>query len=60
MIDFNRKEVEKQRIWKFADPLDIAVINLHEAGCLEKLSNRTLYIKLQLKIPEEKLIQYHR
>ena len=44
---------------KFQDLLDIAVIKLCEAGRLEELSNRTLYTKLQKKIPEEKLTQYH-
>ena len=37
---------------KFADLLDIAVINLKEAERTEEFSNGTLYTKLQKKIPE--------
>ena len=42
-----------------ADLLNIAAINLREAGHFEELSNGILYTKLQKKILEEKLTQYH-
>ncbi|KAK3732000.1 hypothetical protein QZH41_005502 [Actinostola sp. cb2023] len=45
---------------KFADLLDIAVINLKEAGRHEELANGSLYSKLQKKMPEQMLAQYHR
>ena len=44
---------------KVADMLDIAIINLREAGNIEELSNETLYTKLQKKSPEEKINQYY-
>ena len=43
----NVKDIEK-----FADILDIAVINLKEAGRHEELSNGSLYNKLQWKMTE--------
>ena len=45
---------------RFADLLDIAVINLKDAGRFDELSNGTFYICLQKTIPEEKLVEYHR
>ena len=47
-------------IEKFADLLDIAVINLKEAGRQDELRNGSLYVKLQKKIPESMLPRYHR
>ena len=47
-------------IEKFADLLDIAVINLKEAGRQDELRNGSLYVKLQKKIPESMLARYHR
>ena len=47
-------------IEKFADLLDIAVINLQEAKRDEELGNGTFYRKLQRKLPERLLTQYQR
>ena len=49
------KDVER-----FADLLDIAVINLKGAGRYEELGNGSLYTKLQKKMTEQMLAQYHR
>lgn len=51
----NSKDLEK-----FADILDIAVINLKDAGRTNELKNGSLYFKLQKKIPESLLSTYHR
>ncbi|XP_065941558.1 uncharacterized protein [Magallana gigas] len=51
----NSKDLEK-----FADILDIAVINLKDAGRTDELKNGSLYVKLQKKIPESLLSTYHR
>ena len=45
---------------KFADLLDIAIINLQEAGQYQELGNGSLYNKLQRKLPEAMLAQYNR
>ncbi|CAC5423296.1 unnamed protein product [Mytilus coruscus] len=47
-------------IEKFADLLDIAVVNLKEAGRFEELKNGSLYNKLQRKMTESMLSRYHR
>ena len=47
-------------IEKFSDLLDVAIINLREAGRQEELGNGSFYVKLQRKIPETMLAQYHR
>ncbi|CAC5400677.1 unnamed protein product [Mytilus coruscus] len=44
----------------FADLLDIAVVNLKEAGRFEELKNGSLYNKLQRKMTESMLSRYHR
>ena len=44
----------------FADLLDVAVINLKEAGQNHELGDGTLYTKLQQKLPETMLSRYHR
>ena len=44
----------------FADLLDIAIINLKEAGLHHKLQDGSLYTKLQRKLPESLLSRYHR
>ena len=49
-----------KHIEKFADLLDIAVINLKEAKREEELGNGTFYRKLQRKLPERLLTQYQR
>ena len=51
----NAKDVED-----FADLLDIAMINLEEAGQHYELGDGSLYTKLQCKMPEEMLARYHR
>ena len=47
-------------IENFADLLDIAVINLKEAGRIEDLGDGSLYLKLQKKMTEPMLARYHR
>ena len=49
------KELEK-----FADVLDVAVLNLKEANRQEELGDGSLYMMLQRKLPETMLSQYHR
>ena len=45
---------------KFADMLDIAVVNKEQAGLHGKLAQDTLYIKLQKKLFETMLTSYRR
>ena len=45
---------------KFADLLDIAIINLREADQTHELGVGSLYTKLQRKLPEAMLARYHR
>jgi len=47
-------------IERFADILDIAVVNLKEAKRYDELGNGSLYAKLQKKMTEQMLAQYHR
>ncbi|MCG8034838.1 MAG: DUF1759 domain-containing protein, partial [Candidatus Thiodiazotropha taylori] len=51
----NAKDIED-----FADLLDIAMINLQEAGQQHELGVGSLYAKLQRKIPEAMLARYNR
>ena len=51
----NAKDVEK-----LADLLDVVVVNLREAGRSEELGNGSLYIKVQKKMTESMLTNYHR
>ena len=51
----NAKDLEN-----FADVLDIIIVNLREADRYDELGNGSLYIKLQKKIPQVLLSQYHR
>ena len=51
----NAKDIED-----FADLLDIAMINLKEAGQHQELGDGSLYTKLQGKMPEPMLARYHR
>ncbi|XP_068749411.1 uncharacterized protein [Montipora capricornis] len=51
----NSKDLED-----FADLLDIAVINLKEAGRSAELGDGSLYLKLQKKMTEPMLTRYHR
>ena len=45
---------------KFADLLDIAIINLKEANQTQELGDGSLYAKLQRKLLEVMLARYHR
>jgi len=47
-------------IERFADILDIAVVNLKEAKRYDELGNGSLYAKLQKKMTEQMLAQTHR
>ena len=49
----NAKDIEQ-----FADLLDLAIINLKEAGQHVELGNGSLYNKLQRKLPEAMLARY--
>ena len=51
----NAKDLEK-----FADLLDIAIINLQEAGQDHELGDGSLYTKLKRKLSEPMLARYHR
>jgi len=51
----NYKDLEK-----YADMLDIAIVNLKEANCYEELRDGLLYMKLQKKLPTVMLTNYHR
>ena len=51
----NPKDIEK-----FADLLDVAIVNLKEANRLEELQDGLLYMKLQKKLPATILTTYHR
>ena len=51
----NAKDIEE-----FVHLLDIAMINLQEAGQHYELGDGSLYTKLQRKIPEAMLALYHR
>jgi len=51
----NSKDIEK-----YADLLDIAIVNLKEANHLEELRDGLLYMKLQKKLPASMLASYHR
>ena len=45
---------------RFADLLEIALINLQEAGQDHELGNGSLYTRLQRKLSESMLARYHR
>ena len=47
-------------IERYADLLNIAIVNLKEANQSEELQDGLLYIKLQKKLPETMLAAYHR
>ena len=51
----NSKDLER-----YADLLDVAIVNLKEANCLEELRDGMLYIRLQKKLPASMLATYHR
>ena len=46
-------------IEKFADLLDVTVVNLKEAGRHDELENGSLYLSLRKKLTEPMLVQYH-
>ena len=45
---------------RFADVLDITMINRKEAGEHQDLGDGSLYIQLQKKLPQSLLVRYHR
>jgi hypothetical protein len=51
----NSKDLEE-----FVDILDVPVINLQENGKHEELGNGSLYLKLQKKLTEAMICEYHR
>ena len=51
----NSKDIER-----YADLLDIAIVNLKEANRSEELQDGLLYMKLQKKLPTTMLAAYHR
>ena len=51
----NAKDLEQ-----FAELLDVAIINLRESRQYHKLGTGSLYVKLQRKLPEMILANYHR
>ena len=51
----NAEELER-----FAEVLDITIINLKEAGEHQDLGDGSLYIQLQKKLPKSLLARYHR
>ena len=51
----NPKDIER-----YADLLDIAIVNLKEANRSEELQDGLLYMKLQKKLPATMLAAYHR
>ena len=54
------RPVNARDMEKFAELLDIAIINLREAGQHQELGDGTLHTKLQRKLPEAMLARYHR
>ena len=44
---------------KFADLLDVAVVNISESDGLGDLKNGSLYLRLQKKLPDSMLTRYH-
>ena len=50
----NHKDIEK-----FANLLDVTIVNLKEAKWLEALKDGLLYLKLQKKLPTTMLSAYH-
>ena len=54
------REDQPKDLEKFADLLDVAVINLKENDREEELGNGTFYRKLQRKLPEKMLTHYQR
>ena len=49
-----------EELERFADLLDITIINLEEAGDNQDLGDGSLYIQLQKKLPQSLLARYHR
>ncbi len=54
------REGQPKDIERFADLLDVAVINLKEAGREQELQDGSLYNKLQRKLHQRLLTNYHR
>ena len=49
-----------EELERFADLLDLTVINLKEAGEHQDLGDGSLYVQLQRKLPQFLLTRYHR
>ena len=45
---------------KFADLLDVAVVNISQSEGLDDLKKGSLYLRLQRKLPDTMLTRYHR
>jgi hypothetical protein len=54
------REGNSNDVEKFADLLDVAVVNLEDAKRWEELGTGTFLIKLQRKLPQVMLTNYHR
>ena len=54
------KEENARSLEKFADLLDVAVVNISESDGLDDLKNGSLYLRLQKKLPDSMLTRYHR
>ena len=54
------REGQCKDVEEFADILDVAIINFKEAGRTEELGHGSLYIKLQQKMTESMVAQFHR
>ena len=51
---------DAEELERFADLLDITIINLKEAGDHQDLGDGSLYNQLQKKLPQDLLARYHR
>jgi len=56
----NLKSEDAKTIEKFADLLDVAVMNLKQTDHGEELGKGSLYLKLQRKMPEKMLTRFNR
>ena len=54
------REAQSKALEKFVDLLDVAVLNLEQAGMQNELERDTLYTNLQRKLPENLLTNYRR
>ena len=54
------KEGQTKAFEKFADILNVAIVNLKEAGRVNDLNSVSLHSRLQQKLPESILVNYRR